>query len=396
LVIHHDYFCEKTYPNLKILLVADILVRDFDGCNRTLYQLIDRTYGKVDYYFIVGKHEGLYEGAQVYKVPNFAMPMNADYEIAFPYFRSTEYEEIMDTFRPDIVHITSPSLLGSKIQKIAKDKGYKVSTIYHTNFISYLDYYIGKTNILTNPIRQFLINNYRDFYNNCDKILAPTRSMQDHLIDLEINADLIEIMPRGINKDLFKYNERTKIRYKDHFENKHHNILFASRLVWEKNLQVIIDLYNKVEEESLPYNFIIAGSGVAYEEMNEKMKKALFLGNLSQSELSEAYNEADLFFFPSVTETFGNVVLEAMSCGLPVVAAKGGSNYDVVRNDVDGILIDASDLNGYILAFEKILKYSTSYIAYKNHALSSPLLCSWQEIADIFLQTLTELSQKEH
>jgi glycosyltransferase involved in cell wall biosynthesis len=321
--------------------------------------------------------------------------MNSDYDMAFPYFRQSAYEEIINNFKPDIVHITTPSLLGMKMLKIAKMHGFKVSTIYHTNFVSYLDYYLGKSNVLTNPVRQFLINNYTDFYNKVDRVLAPTLSMKNHLIDLGINPMLIKIMPRGINETIFSFENRVKTRFSRHFNNDFINVLFASRLVWEKNLRVIIELYNKVQDESININFIIVGSGVAHEEMREKMPKALFLGNLSQAELNDVYNEADIFLFPSVTETFGNVVLEAMACGLPVVGANGGSNPDIIRDGQDGFLVSELALDEYITAIDYIASNEGHYTRFVNAALTNPMLCSWQEIAETFVQELKQVAELE-
>jgi glycosyltransferase involved in cell wall biosynthesis len=382
---------------MKVLLVADILRRDFDGCNRTLFQFLDRGIenSSVEYYCLAGFFEDFPKEIKHLKVPHVTIPFNKDYQIALPYFVSQKVNAIFNEFNPDIVHITTPSLLGSFMQKEAIKRGLPISTIYHTNFISYVDYYISTDYSITNSLYNFLLKKYVSFYNGCNLILCPTKSMKNQLKEIGVNENLLEIMARGINKEVFYFKKSKSDRFHKHFQNKYKNILFASRLVWEKNLRIIIDLYKYGITHNMHYNFIIAGDGIAYNTMKSEMPKALFMGGMDQNELCNVYNDADLFLFPSVTETFGNVVLEAMTCGLPVVAARGGSNPDVVDDGVNGILVEEKNLQKYFEAFEYIL-HEDHYSKFQKEALENKLSKSWEEINQEFVNQIEEIFISYH
>ena len=377
---------------MKVLLVADILRRDFDGCNRTLFQFLDRGIdnSSVKYYCVAGFFEDFPKEIKHLKVPHVTIPFNKDYQIALPYYISQKVNTLFNEFKPDIVHITTPSLLGSFMQKEAIKRGLPISTIYHTNFISYVDYYISTDYTITYGLYKFLLKKYVSFYNTCNLILCPTKSMKNQLKEIGVKENLLEIMARGINKEIFYFKQNKSNRFNNHFNNNYKNILFASRLVWEKNLRIIIYLYHYAITHNLPYNFIIAGDGIAHNTMKSEMSKALFLGGIDQHELCNVYNDADLFLFPSITETFGNVVLEAMTCGLPVVAANGGSNPDVVDNGFNGILVEEKNLQQYFDAFEFILK-EDNYPKFQKEALENKLSKTWEEINIEFLDQIEDI-----
>jgi len=377
---------------MRVILIADILIRDFYGCNRTLFQFLDRniTDQKIEFYCIAGIFEGLPEGIPHLKVPELTIPFNKDYKLALPVFMKNKITAVLQSFKPDIIHITTPSFFGNYMQNVAKENKLPVTTIYHTNFASYIDYYGNRKNIFIKKLADFILKKYVSFYNNCDIILSPTKSMKTHLIDLGVYPNLIEIMGRGVNKDIFLFKNLKSGKFQYHFKNNNYNILFASRLVWEKNLEIIIKIYQESRKRNLPYNFIIAGDGVAYESMKNQMPEALFLGGINQQELNEVYNEADLFLFPSVTETFGNVVLEAMTCGLPVVASNGGSNPDVVDDNINGLLVEEKNIDQYLSAFEYIL-YPETYDKFRLSALNNDMSKTWDEINAKFYEHLNSV-----
>jgi len=380
---------------MKVLLVADILRRDFDGCNRTLFQLLDRSLDKleIEYYCVASVFENFPLQILHQKVPHLTLPFNKDYQMAIPLFIDAKVSKVFSEFKPEIVHITTPSLLGNYMLRVAKKHKIPVTTIYHTNFVSYVDYYINTKTYFGQKAYNFILKKYVSFYNQCNKILSPTKSMKEHLINLGVKKDILEIMSRGINKDLFFFKNQKSNRIKEFFNNDYKNILFASRLVWEKNLKIIIEIYNYCNEKQLNFNFIIVGDGVAYTRMKDAMPKALFLGEVNQNDLCDIYNDADLFLFPSVTETFGNVVLEAMTCGLPVVASMGGSNTDVVDDGINGILVSEKDIAGYINAFNHIL-HEQNYPTFQKEALHNKLSKSWGEIYYEFVDRLNEVLLK--
>lgn len=363
---------------MKIVLVADLLIRDFDGCNRTLFHILDQS-DKVGFEFLIisGKVKGLDSKFKVLKVPNLTLPINKDYKIAFPYFLRAEVVNAINIFKPDIVHITSPSPLGNFVQNIAKDLILPISTIYHTNFLSYLDYYLPFNSGVFKALRKVLVKTYVEFYNQCNITLAPTEAMKTHLIEEGVNEDLICIWERGIDLSIFNQ-QKFDIKLKRNlFNNNNPTILFASRLVWEKNLKTLVEIYKKIETEAIPYNMLVVGDGMATKELKALMPNAHFTGNVNQKILAKYYASSDVFVFPSVTETYGNVMVEAMSCGLPVVAANGGSNIDIVSNCYNGMLVEPFNAIEYLKAIKIVL---SSKEVFKRNAIHSYSNLSWEKL----------------
>jgi glycosyltransferase involved in cell wall biosynthesis len=211
--------------------------------------------------------------------------------------------------------------------------------------------------------------------------------MKSHLLEWGLKTENIRIWGRGIDKDIFNIDVKVENLSQKLFKNNDPILLFASRLVWEKNLETLSNLYHFLLKKDLKYNFLIIGDGTAREELEQLMPKAKFLKNVTQKELSVYYASSDLFIFPSDTETFGNVLLEAMCCGLPIVAADGGSNADLVRNYVDGLIVPTNDLKAYEAAISIIL-LNKNY--FSTNALRNPKLLKWDDVVDNFIDQLTE------
>jgi glycosyltransferase involved in cell wall biosynthesis len=374
---------------MKILLVADLLIRNYDGCNRTLFNLIDRIKNSrnIQLFIVANQIDGLDDTIPRYQVSGIKIPSSEAYSIAVPTFHDKSLKSIIHEFQPDIIHITSPSILGIYFTNLANKFGIPVSTIYHTNFISYMNYYF-KSSILQSIFTGITKFIYRKFYTQCTRILCPSNSMKSQLQDLGIAQKQMSILTRGIDKSIFYASDYKSDLIAQHFGNDNINLVFASRLVWEKNLVMLMELYKYIDEHGLPYNMVIIGDGVAYEKMKAVMPDALFTGSLSQSKMADYFRAADIFIFPSISETYGNVLMEAIACGLPVVAGRGGANQDIVTREDFGFIVEAMDVHEYILAIKKIVKRKLSN---RSTLVSHKLIKSWDEINNEFISELEDI-----
>lgn len=380
-------------PKLNVLLVCDLLIRDYDGCNRTLFHILDRyDKNKVKISIISGKVEGLQSGLKTLKLPNFTIPFNNDYSIAIPYLVSSQIQQFIDEINPDVIHITSPSPLGNHVLSLAQKRKIPVSTIYHTDFIGYVSYYVSHYNPLKDVIKQFLSSVAKKFYNGCDIVFAPTQFAKNYLVDIGIESSKIQIWERGIETSIFSKKIDRRIQIRNLLNIKKPIIFFASRLVWEKNLETLIGIYNFSINAGNKYQFVLAGDGVASLELKVKMPQALFLGNLEQQELSDWYNAADVFVFPSITETFGNVIIEAMSCGLPVIAANGGGSVSLIKHEQNGILVSPLKVEEYYFYIEKMIHDQIFKDRLIENGLAFTSSLSWPTLIQNFFQSLEILS----
>ncbi|MFM2395143.1 MAG: hypothetical protein RLZZ546_3126, partial [Bacteroidota bacterium] len=241
---------------VKVAFFADMLVENFDGASRTIFQIIKRiNKEKFEFFFICGEPPKSNFEFKYYVVPSIDIPKNEDYKIAIPALSFFELNNAMTIFKPDVIHISSPSFLG----RYAVDYGHwhqiPVITIYHTHFISYIDYYFKDIKFLIEPVKSFVISRNRSLYNGCKTILVPAPSLIEELESYGFMRSKMKLWRRGMNTNLFspsKRNNNLKFSSKP-------IVLFVSRLVWEKNLKTLAEVYKINEEKGCIFDIVIAG-----------------------------------------------------------------------------------------------------------------------------------------
>ena len=381
---------------IRVAFFAEILLEDFDGASRTIFQIIRKIpEHQFEFLFICGVPPEDGFAYEVFEVPAITIPFNKNYKMAVPYFHKCKLNEKLEDFKPDIIHISTPSPLGTFGLEYAKTQGIPVITIYHTHFISYIDYYLEHISILVDPVKNMIVHKLKKFYEDCDMVYMPTRIMVSELKHLGISDHNMKIWPRGLDTSNFDPEKRNVSFIKNLTGNDRPNILFASRLVWEKNLKTLIKIYKKSIKRGLLFNFIIAGDGVALEEMKEAMPSAYFLGKLTHEQLATVYASCDVFLFTSVTETCGNVVAEAMASGLPCVIANGGGSAGFIEDGVNGFLCQPESSNDYLGKISKVLFENELREQYIEKGLHFTSKLKWESLTDIYFNDLTTLTGKE-
>ncbi len=327
-------------------------------------------------------------------VPTLGVPGNKGYRFATPLLQKAELDEQIRLFSPDLVHIsTPPSLLGNYALKFAKRLCIPVTTIYHTHFISYVEYYFKKFPLFVDFTKQRVREMLKSFYNQCNTVYVPSVSIMQELSDEGVNPELMKLWERGgIDKHLFSPNKRNTELMKAITGNDNPSILFVSRLVWEKNLQTMIDLYELIEKQNLNYNFVVVGEGAAREAVEKQMPNAMFLGHVGHDRLPEIYASADVFFFPSVTETFGNVVLEAMASGLPCVIADGGGSKDFIKDGFNGFRCSPYNALDYLDRIVEISDQSRLAKQFSENSIEISKKYVWENLASIYFEDLKSLT----
>lgn len=270
-------------------------------------------------------------------VPSIAAPGRPEYRLAtrFP----AHVKRRLELFKPTLFHIATPDFLGFRALRLAQNWGIPVVASFHTHFSSYLKYYhLG-------GIENILWKYGRWFYRNCEHIYVPSQSMVDVLRNLGIE-DGVRLWPRGVDMNVFSPQKRS-IEWRRRFGISDHEVLvsFVSRLVWEKGLGVFADVIERLSREGIPHRSIIIGDGPARKSLEERLPGTIFAGFRRGEELSAAYASSDVFLFPSETETFGNVTLEAMASGVPTVCADALGSRALVETGKTGYLLPPGDSN---------------------------------------------------
>lgn len=378
---------------IKVAFLVDVLREHFDGVSNTMHQIIKRIpKEEVDAIFITPQLPDEDIGFPVYQCTYLGVPFNKGYRLAVPGLMP-KLKNILDEFAPDVIHWSSPFLLGSYAIKYAKRNGLPNSTIYHTHYPSYADYYL-KSLANNDKLISFLLGGLFKFYKKSDVIFAPTRGMRDYLVIHGISENHLKIWGRGVDRNRFNPEYRNDGLFDEGAKPGSKKILFVSRLVKEKETDTLIRLHDLIKQRKVNWQLIITGDGPDRERMIRKMPKAIFTGKKEAEELSEVYASCDIFIFPSLTETFGNVVLEAMSSGLPVVAANAGGPADIVQDGQSGFLIDPKDENAFFDRIQQLVEDEVLYTNLRNGAIEYATQQSWKMLCEELFRTYHYLAQK--
>ncbi|WP_118194434.1 glycosyltransferase family 4 protein [Albibacterium indicum] len=378
---------------IKVAFFAEILIDDFDGASRTMFQLINRIPNEeFDFLFIYGKGSEEIANQACFKVPILDLPMNAGYTMALPSMAKAKLKKRLASFSPDVVHIATPSLLGAFALKYARQHALPVISIYHTHFVSYVAYYLRRLPFLIEPVKHFLTDNQRNFYNRCDLVYVPAQSIKTELQDFGILQSKMKLWQRGIDTELFSPKHRDKLYLEKLTGNQHPTILFVSRLVWEKNLETLFRIYELIQKCGRQVNLVIGGDGAARQACIEHMPEAIFTGKVNHQQLATLYASADVFLFPSVSEAYGNVVLEAMASGLPCVIADGGGSKDFVQNGVNGFKCNPYDEHDYLKKILLVLQDDELRGMFSLAGLKYSHRLSWDQLAEVYFNDLQSLT----
>lgn len=379
--------------SIRVAFFADHLERDYDGAVRTMYHIIDRLpRDSMRFSFFTGSAPQEDIGFPVYTVPSISIPSNRDYRYALPVLAERTLERQLSAIAPDVIHISTPSGLGSWALAYARRHNIPVITIYHTHFISYVSYYLKSVPAFIKPAEQWVIQKMQRFYNYCDKILVPSEAIRTALQEIGILTYPMDIWKRGIDTRLFNPLKKDKQWLQSIIGNTLPNVLFASRLVWEKNLELLINTYKLSQQKKAAFNLVIAGEGVASDHLKKEMPHALFLGYQDQGNLARLYASSDVFFFPSISETYGNVVAEAMASGTPLVIADGGGTRDFIDHGEHGFMVSPSDPASALQHIERLLQDSALADRFRESALARIGNNSWDMLVDRYVDHVRDLS----
>lgn len=324
-------------------------------------------------------------------VPSVAMPGRPEYRITTG-FPSKNRKQLED-FSPDIIHIATPDVLGYKALRWAKKAGVPVVSSYHTHFTSYLKYY--SLGFIESLGWMYL----RWFYGQCEQIYVPTKSMAEELKSKSIghSPDSLKIWARGVDTELFHPSKRDLAwRRELGFGDDDVVFTFISRLVWEKNLKLFAGVIQKLHKKYPHVKSMIVGDGPAGDEMQEMLPDTRFTGFMTGENLARSYASSDVFFFPSDTETFGNVTLEAMASGLPCLVADAAGSKSLVTHNVNGFLIPVEDEEKFLESAEALATNKELRKRMGEASLERSKNYTWSKINSGLLKCYTEVLKQDY
>lgn len=276
--------------------------------------------------------------------------------------------------RPDLVHIATEGPLGWSALQAARVLRLPVTSDFRTNFQSYSKHYgVGW---LQKPIVAYL----RKFHNRTLCTMVPTQAMHDQLRVLGFHN--LQVVSRGVDTQLFRPNKRSADLRKQWLANdKTLVILSVGRLAAEKNLDLTVKTYYALKQNNRPVKLVFCGDGPYRTKLQADCPDAIFMGMASQAQLAVTYASADLFVFPSLTETFGNVTLEALASGTPVLAFDCAAAKEVIEDELNGWLVPGEDAQRFVLRALAITQNTCTLQAARLNAAASIRQWEWPTIA---------------
>ncbi|BAV08938.1 Glycosyltransferase Family 4 [Filimonas lacunae] len=189
---------------MKVAFFAEVLEKDIDGACRTMFQLIDRIDSSLfEFLFVCSTGPATIQGFECVHVPAVTLPVNTSYKMALPGLAQQHLCDRLQAFQPEVIHIATPSLLGNFAMKYALKQHIPVLSIYHTYFISYIDYYLKHIPFLIHSVKQTVTEGQRVFYNQCSLIYVPSETMQTELLNMGVQQCKMKLWQRDIDSTLF-------------------------------------------------------------------------------------------------------------------------------------------------------------------------------------------------
>ena len=286
--------------------------------------------------------------------------------------------------RPDIVHIATEGPLGWSALSAGRKLNIPVSTDFHTNFHNYTRHYgIG---LLRKPIAAYL----RNFHNKADCTIVPTASLQQQL-EHEGYRNVL-VVSRGIDAELFHPIKRdTGLRASWGADETTPVAMLVSRIAPEKNLHVVIQAFERMRAVAPRAKLVMVGDGPARAALQKQHAHVIFAGMQTGEYLARHYASGDIFLYPSLTETYGNVTVEAMASGLATVAFDYAAAQQHIRHEVNGLLAPFGDTGAFIAQAKGLITDMGRVRRIGAAARQSVELLTWERIMGQMDTALSDL-----
>jgi glycosyltransferase involved in cell wall biosynthesis len=263
------------------------------------------------------------------------MPFYRTMRMYWPRFRRLLHHARSDGL--DLVHLTTPGPVGLAAMYVAAKLGLPMIGSFHTDLAAYTQLLSGSTRLAA-----WMALYMRWMYGRCARVLVPSDSTRQLLLSAGAKPESITIWPRGVDTSLFTPARRSHaLRNQWGVSERRPAVLYVGRVSREKGLSLLPSLGAALRGLGIAHRLIVAGDGPMLSELQEQCPDAVFTGALSRTAVAETFASADIFLFPSRTDTAGNVVLEAQAAGLPVlVAGAGGPRENMVPDHTGRVMLE--------------------------------------------------------
>ncbi len=313
--------------------------------------------------------------AGIVRRPSIPCPGYSNVRLSWPF--GGVVPSVLDTFRPDLLHVVTEGPLGAVGRRYARTHDLPLVTSFHTDFPRYAAKYLGAWSV--GPVQRFL----RWFHSAAALTQTPSEETRRELAELGVPYPVV--WGRGVDTTQFAPERRSQARREAlGASDSRPLILHVSRLAVEKDVDTLVAAFQRAHQAlGDGARFAVAGDGPRGEWVRSQLPFADHRGFLSRTVLAELYADADVFVFPSPTETCGLVALEAMAAGLPVIAADRGGVLENVRDGLNGRSVPAGDAKLFAAAIVDLVHNAGQRDAMAQGARAFAVARDWKRELDV-------------
>ncbi|WP_084360545.1 glycosyltransferase family 4 protein [Hydrogenophaga palleronii] len=391
--VHSDQILVEEYPasspSLRLSVVTETWPPEINGVSLTLSRLVQGLCARNHQVQLIRPRQtrvdeaSRHTGFEEVLMRGMPIPRYPELKLGLPGKRALI--QAWTLRRPDLVHIATEGPLGWSALQAARSLRLPVTSDFRTNFQAYSQHYgVGW---LRKPIVAYL----RKFHNLTRLTMVPTEALRRELAAGGFQN--VQVVARGVDTQLFRPDRRSDALRTSWGADADSLVLLAvGRLAAEKNLDMVLRAFEAMRAVNAGVKLVFVGDGPLRENLRQRCPAAVFAGMQRHESLATYYASADLFLFPSITETFGNVTIEALASGLPVLAFDSAAAADWVRHGANGWLVPVGDEAGYASLAAGLASEPARIAQASTLARSQVAQLDWQQIAwqveSLFLQTL--------
>jgi glycosyltransferase involved in cell wall biosynthesis len=374
--IRIEYY-PATKKNLRVALVTETYPPEINGVAITIERLVnglrsenhDIQLVRPRHVIDAGRH--FEEGYQPVLTRGFPIPRYPELRMGAP--ASGLLTRCWKDNRPDLVHIATEGPLGWSALKVARKLNIPTTSDFRTNFDVYSRHYgVGW---LKRPIGAYL----KRFHNLTQCTMVPTAELGEELTRRGFHN--VKVVARGVDTNLFNSKRRsTTLRQQWGVEEYQPVVLSVGRLAPEKNLSLLVQTYHQMKSSNPDIRLVIVGDGPSRDMIRKACPDAIFAGVQTGDVLATHYASADIFLFPSLSETYGNVTLEALASGLACVAFNYAAASERIRNGVNGLLAPCDEAHLFVDHAVKLASDDAQRLSLRLNAEQSVVPFDWKKI----------------
>jgi glycosyltransferase involved in cell wall biosynthesis len=334
---------------MKIAIFTDTFYPDINGVARTLKRFSHYLDAQNISFKIFAPDSFSIdtESSHIHRFKSHSFFLYPECRLAFPNLNNIKSE--LQNFTPDLIHVATPFNIGLCGVYFAKKLNIPLVGSYHTDFDYYLQYYDLKF------LSKILWKYMKWFHRSCEKLFVPSNETLEQL--KQHGFANLEVWSRGVDCRTFHPFYNKEAVRKQYGVSKKHLLTYVGRLAPEKDIHTLLAVAKSMPPEmNENIHWLVIGDGPLREQLQKEAPLNMsFTGYLKEDRLAEVYSASDLFVFPSASETFGNVILEALASGIPVIGANAGGVKNIVKPGVNGYLCEPGNVQEFTEAILKLL-----------------------------------------